>query len=77
MQRENSTSGVEGKPGIILNYNDQEMKINFACPYTGSNYFNVDNGIDGVTAEVEWSTPDGNESKSGHPVNASVKIKTS
>ena len=77
MQRENSTSGVEGKPGIILNYKDQEMKINFACPYTGDNYFNIDNGIDGVTTEVDWSTPNGNESKSGHPVNASVKIKTS
>ena len=50
--------------------------MNFACPYTGSNYFNIDNGIDGVTTEVDWSTPDGNESKSGHPVNASVKIKT-
>ena len=65
-----------GNPGIVLKYNYQEMSINFACPYTGSNYFNVYNGIDGVTAEVEWSTPNGNESKSGHPVNANVKIKT-
>ena len=58
----------------MLTHNQQAIKISFSCPVSGHNYFKVENGIDGVTAIADWSTPGGVHSTSGHPVNATVKI---
>ena len=46
------------------------MKISFSCPYSGNNYFKVENSIPQVTADVEWGP-----GKSGHPVHGTVNIK--
>ena len=46
------------------------MKIRFSCPFSGDNYFKVDNSIPDVIVVVEWGP-----GKSGHPVNGTVKIK--
>ena len=46
------------------------MKINFACPYSGDNYFNVQNYITEVDVTVKWGP-----GKSGHPVTGTVTIK--
>ena len=70
VQRENSPSGIEGNPGIILTYNGKQMKISFACPYTGDNYFKVENEIPEVTVSVDWGP-----GSSGHPVNGTITIK--
>ena len=70
MQRENSTSGVVGGPGIILTYGGKELKIFFACPYSGSNYFYVQNDISEVVVTVKWGP-----GSSGHPVSGTVTIK--
>ena len=56
--------------------NDQEMKLNFSCPYSGDNYFNVDNGIDGIEVTCQWGTDGSNQSTSGSPITATVTIKS-
>ena len=46
------------------------MKINFSCPYSGDNYFNVQNDIPEADVKVQWGP-----GPSGHPVNGTIIIK--
>ena len=70
MQRANSASGTTGYVKLTVAGSEGEIKIDFDCPYIGSNKCNIGGSVSGLTHDRIFFS-----GSSGHIASCVVMIK--